>query len=103
MLTDAPGQYYWVAELAPARTRAVASWCTGWISIGAQLVLTASAAFAGGLQLQAMITLNNDDGSYIPARWQGMLFYWLVLAYSALINIWGSKILPHTNLTSGIL
>ena len=63
-------------------------------------MLTASAAFAGGLQLQALITLNNPD-TYIPTRWQGMLFYWLVLLYSCAVNIWGSKVLPHTNLASG--
>ncbi|CAD6442152.1 0253d708-9c43-4fb6-a098-87eff587cd46 [Sclerotinia trifoliorum] len=32
-----------------------------------------------------------------------MLFYWLVLLYSATVNIWGSKVLPHTNLASGVL
>ncbi|KAE9368169.1 amino acid transporter-like protein [Stipitochalara longipes BDJ] len=74
----------------------------GLISIGGQIVLTASAAFAAGLQFQALITLNHPD-SYVPARWQGMLFYWLVLVYSAAVNIWGSKALPHTNLASGIL
>lgn len=78
----------------------VASWFTGWISIGGQIVLTASAAFSAGLQFQGLITLNHPD-SYVPARWQGMLFYWLVLLYSAALNIWGSKILPHTNLASG--
>lgn len=98
----AGGQYHWVAELAPSKHRLAASWFTGWISIGGQIVLTASAAFAGGLQYQAMITLNNPD-SYIPTRWQGMLFYWLVLAYSLMVNIWGSKVLPHTNLASGVL
>lgn len=95
-----PGQYHWVHCLTPASYRATASWFTGWISIGGQLVLAASAAFAAGLQLQALITLNNPD-SYIPARWQGMLFYWLIIAYSTAINIWGSKILPHTNTAAG--
>jgi choline transport protein len=65
-------------------------------------VFTASAAFAAGLQLQALITLNHLD-TYVPTRWQGMLFYWLVLAYSAAVNIYGSKILPHTNTAAGKL
>ena len=47
--------------MAPVERRLVASWFTGWISIGGQIMLTASAAFAGGLQLQALITLNNLD------------------------------------------
>ncbi|KAJ9637966.1 hypothetical protein H2204_004556 [Knufia peltigerae] len=98
----AGGQYHWVAVLAPQNTRVIASWFTGWISIGGQIVLTASAAFAAGLQLQGLITLNHPD-SYVPQRWQGMLFYWLVLVYAAAVNIWGSKILPHANLASGVL
>ncbi|PQE33962.1 amino acid permease protein [Rutstroemia sp. NJR-2017a WRK4] len=79
----------------------IASWFTGWISIGGQIVLTASAAFSAGLQFQGLITMNNPD-TYVPTRWQGMLFYWLVLLYSAVVNIWGSRILPHTNLTSDV-
>ncbi|KAJ6096963.1 Amino acid/polyamine transporter I [Penicillium sp. IBT 16267x] len=98
----AGGQYHWVHCLTPVSYRATASWFTGWVSIGGQLVLTASAAFAAGLQLQALITLNNLD-TYVPTRWQGMLFYWLILLYSTAVNIWGSKILPHTNTTAGIL
>ncbi|KAJ5539003.1 Amino acid/polyamine transporter I [Penicillium frequentans] len=98
----AGGQYHWVYCLTPESYRATASWFTGWISIGGQLVLAASAAFAAGLQLQALITLNNLD-TYIGTRWQGMLFYWLILAYSTAVNIFGSKILPHTNTTAGIL
>ena len=62
-------------------------------------MLTASAAFAAGLQMQGLLILNNPD--YVPQRYQGMMFYWFVLAYSAAVNIWGSKVLPHTNLASG--
>lgn len=94
------GQYHWVYCLTPKSYQSTASWFTGWISIGGQLVFSASAAFAAGLQFQALITLNNLD-SYTPTRWQGMLFYWLILAYSTSLNIWGSKILPHTNAAAG--
>ncbi|TVY81513.1 Choline transport protein [Lachnellula suecica] len=91
-----------VAALAPNKQKRIASWFTGWISIGGQVVLTASAAFAAGLQLQGLITLNHPD-SYIPQRWHGMLFYWLILLYSAIVNIWGSRSLPHTNIAAGFL
>ncbi|KAJ5396410.1 hypothetical protein N7509_004523 [Penicillium cosmopolitanum] len=93
-------QYHWVHCLSPPSYRSTAAWFTGWVSIGGQLVLSASAAFAAGLQLQALITLNNLD-TYVPLRWQGMLFYWAILAYSTAVNVWGSKILPHTNLIAG--
>jgi uncharacterized membrane protein YecN with MAPEG domain len=88
-----------VAALSPPSTRAVAAWFTGWINVGGQIVLTASAAFAAGLQLQSLIILNDD--SYVPQRWQGMLFYWAVLVYATLMNIWGSRLLPTANLLAG--
>ncbi|KAF5020460.1 hypothetical protein F66182_7539 [Fusarium sp. NRRL 66182] len=95
----AGGQYHWVAALTPSSIRSFASFVTGWISIGGQVVLTSSAAFAAGLQTQSLIIVN--DGSYAPQRWQGMLFYWAVLVYSLVLNIWGHKLLPTTNTVSG--
>lgn len=97
----AGGQYHWVAALSPQNTRTLASWYTGWTNIGGQILLTASAGFLGGLQLQALITVNNPD--YVGQRWQGMLFYWLILAYSFVMNAWGSKLNPTVNLASGVL
>ncbi|KAI1865384.1 uncharacterized protein JN550_008432 [Neoarthrinium moseri] len=97
----AGGQYHWVAALSPASTRSAAAWFTGWISIGGQIVLTASAAFAAALQIQGMVVLNND--TYSPERYQGMLIFWLILVYAAVMNIWGHKLLPHVNLLSAVL
>ncbi|KAF6840313.1 Choline transport protein 6 [Colletotrichum plurivorum] len=97
----AGGQYHWVAALCPSSTRSAAAFITGWISVGGQVVLTSSAAFAAGLQLQSLIILNDD--SYIPARWQGMLFYWAILVYGLIMNIWGHRMLPMANLVSGVL
>lgn len=79
----------------------MASWLTGWVSIGGQIVLTASAAFAAGLQFLSLINLNNPG--FVSQRWQGMLFYWFVLAYVLVFNIWGSSILSHANITAGVL
>uniref|UniRef100_A0A0B7KP21 Amino acid permease/ SLC12A domain-containing protein n=1 Tax=Bionectria ochroleuca TaxID=29856 RepID=A0A0B7KP21_BIOOC len=97
----AGGQYHWVAALCPAPRKAAAAWATGWISVGGQILLTASSAFAAGLQTQALITLN--DETYVPSRWQGMLFYWAILLYAGLLNVWGSKLMPHFNLVSGVI
>ena len=95
------GQYHWVACLSPTSKRAVASWFTGWISVGGQIVLTASAAFAAGLQMVGMINLNHPD--FVAQRWQGMLCYWFILAYVLALNVWGSRILPHVNIAAGVL
>ncbi|KAK1634268.1 amino acid permease [Colletotrichum phormii] len=97
----AGGQYHWVAALCPPSTRFAAAFTTGWISVGGQVVLTSSAAFAAGLQTQALIILNDD--SYIPQRWQGMLFYWAILVYGMVMNIWGHRLLPTANLLSGVM
>ncbi|KAF9876393.1 hypothetical protein CkaCkLH20_06336 [Colletotrichum karsti] len=97
----AGGQYHWVAALCPPSTRSAAAFTTGWISVGGQVVLTSSAAFAAGLQVQSLIILNDD--SYIPARWQGMLFYWAILVYGMTMNIWGHRLLPTANIVSGVL
>ncbi|KAM0273129.1 hypothetical protein ACHAQH_008478 [Verticillium albo-atrum] len=97
----AGGQYHWVAALSPTSTRSSVSFLTGWISVGGQTILTSSGAFAAGLQLQSLITINDD--SYVPKRWQGMLFYWAMLIYAMVLNIWGSKALPHANLAAGVI
>ncbi|GKU20454.1 unnamed protein product [Fusarium langsethiae] len=97
----AGGQYHWVAALAPSSICKSASFMTGWISIGGQLVLTASAAFAAGLETQSLIVVN--DSSYVPERWQGLLFYWAVLVYALVLNIWGHRALPWHNYVSGII
>lgn len=97
----AGGQYHWVDGLAPSRYRKTASWFTGWISVGGQICLTASSAFAGGLQLRGMISLN--DANYVPKQYQGMLFYWLVLAFALISNVWGSRPLSIMNLAAGVL
>ena len=63
--------------------------------------MTASAAFAGGLQLRGVISLNND--SYVPTQWQGLLFYWAVLLYALVANVLGTSALSKMNLAAGVL
>ncbi|KAH7021494.1 amino acid permease [Microdochium trichocladiopsis] len=97
----AGGQYHWVAVLAPPERRAAVSWAVGWISVSGQIVLTASAAFAAGLQFQSLIAIS--DETYDRPRWQGMLFYWAVVVYATVVNIFGVKLLPNVNLVAGVL
>ncbi|CAG9982344.1 unnamed protein product [Clonostachys byssicola] len=95
----AGGQYHWVSAMSPPSKRSLPAFLTGWISIGGQTLFSASAAFAGGLQMQGLIVLNND--SFVSEPWQGVLFYWAILAYSAATNIWGLRVLPHINTAAG--
>lgn len=72
---------------------------TGWISVGGQIVFTASAAFSAALMTNALVVLNDD--SYIPQRYQGMLFYWAALFLAGSINVFGMGAMPSVNLVSG--
>lgn len=94
-----PGQYHWVAALSSASRKSGPAFATGWVSIGGQLVFSASAAFAAGLEIQGLIIMNRSQ--YEPTRWHGMLLYWAILAYSCVANVWGIKLLPHTNMAAG--
>ncbi|CAG9981838.1 unnamed protein product [Clonostachys byssicola] len=97
----AGGQYHWVTALFPGRGKKIMSWLTGWISIGGQIVFTASAAFAGGLMIQGLIILN--DAKYAPQRWHGLFLYWAVLVYALLMNTLGYRSLSSANLVAGVL
>ncbi|KAH6988340.1 amino acid/polyamine transporter I [Ilyonectria destructans] len=91
-----------IASVYPtAGGKSAAAWATGWVSVWGQAIFSASAAFAAGLQIQGLITMNDD--SYNPTRWQGVLLYWAVVVYSTVSNIWGLKILPTTSMVSGII
>ncbi|ATY65627.1 amino acid polyamine transporter I [Cordyceps militaris] len=97
----AGGQYHWVAALCPSGHRRISSWMTGWISVGGQTVLTTSAAFAGGLGCQALITLNHSW--YNPKPWHGVMFFWAIVAYSTVVNAWLIKLMPGHNLAAGVI
>jgi choline transport protein len=49
----------------------------------------------------SLVNLNNPG--FVPQRWQGMLFYWFILAYVLVLNVWGSRILSHANIAAGVL
>ncbi|KAF4466110.1 amino acid permease [Fusarium albosuccineum] len=98
----AGGQYHWVTALFPSWGRKHVGWATGWISVGGQIVFTASPAFACGLLTQGLIILNKG-GDYAAPRWHGMLLYWAFLAYATAMNIWGHRLLPTANLISGVV
>ncbi|CVL08562.1 related to HNM1-Choline permease [Fusarium mangiferae] len=95
------GQYHWVTALSPDRGRKTASWMTGWISIGGQVVLLASAGVYSSFMVQGLISLSNP--SYQAERWHATLIYIGILIYCALLNIVGEKVLPTANFISGAL
>ncbi|RYC80538.1 hypothetical protein BFJ63_vAg16575 [Fusarium oxysporum f. sp. narcissi] len=97
----AGGQYHWVTALFPGRGKKIMSWLTGWISIGGQIVFTASAAFSAALMIQGLIILHNTN--YSPERWHGLLLYWAVLTCALLMNTFGYRSLSGANLVAGFI
>ncbi|KAH8886574.1 amino acid permease [Thozetella sp. PMI_491] len=95
------GQYHWVTALAPDSINRGTAWITGWISIGGQIVLTASAAFLASVMVQGLILLGNE--TYEGERWHTMLIYWALLIYAALMNTVAIKALPTANIVSGAI
>lgn len=51
--------------------------------------------------VQGLIVLN--DPTYVFKRWHGTLLYWAFLAMALVINVWGSRILPHVEYVSMVL
>ncbi|KAJ3579506.1 hypothetical protein NPX13_g1057 [Xylaria arbuscula] len=101
MFPSAGGQYTFVAQLAPPHLRRALSYITGWISVFAWIVFTASAPFLAGTMIQGQAVLNYE--SYEPQRWQGTLIYWAVLLIALPINVFGQRILPWIEILSMIL
>lgn len=56
--------------------------------------MAASAPFLAGTMIQGLLVLNYSPDSYTFERWHGTLLYWAILAFSALVNIYGSRALP---------
>ncbi|KAF5662828.1 HNM1-choline permease [Fusarium circinatum] len=81
--------------------RKTASWLTGRISIGGQVVLLASAGFYSSFMVQGLISLSNP--SYQAERWHATLIYIGILIYCAMLNVIGEKVLPTANFISGAL
>jgi amino acid transporter len=44
--------------------------------------------------IQGLLVLNYSPDSYTFERWHGTLLYWAILAFAALANIYGSRLLP---------
>ncbi|CAI0644686.1 unnamed protein product [Colletotrichum noveboracense] len=88
----AGGQYHWVTALYPVLGRNFMAWMTGWITIGGQIVLTASIAFAcvlhvvGFVAILVVLSVMSDKNSasfvftdvYNETGWSSDGVAWLV-------------------------
>lgn len=100
-IPSAGGQYHFVAELSPESICGPLSWVAGWLTMFGWQSVAASAPFLAGTMVQGLIVLN--DPTYVFKRWHGTLLYWAILVVALVINIWGSRILPHVEYATMVL
>jgi choline transport protein len=86
MAPIAAGQYYWVYMLAPPRWKVFSSYIVGWLTSLAWVATVAIETIFAGTMIQGAIVLDNED-SYTPKRWQGMLLAWMVIAVAIFVNV----------------
>ncbi|KAJ5166315.1 uncharacterized protein N7482_005096 [Penicillium canariense] len=97
----AGAQYHWTAVLAPPRIQAFSTWMQGWITVFGWQATTTSICYLVAAQIQSMVLLNNP--SYVPRQWHGTLIMWAIIGLSALVNIYGIKIMPALQMLGGIM
>ncbi|GAA6022716.1 hypothetical protein JCM10207_008076 [Rhodosporidiobolus poonsookiae] len=88
------GPYHWAAILAPPRFAPAISYYTGWLACAGWVTLTATTgSVAAELILGAYAFMNNLD----EQPYQTFVIFFGVMIIAAIINIFGSRILPATN------
>lgn len=80
-----------MAELSPARYKAVLSWYCTYLTILGWIALSASVPFIASQLIQGLIILNNPG--YSPERWQASCIYWVIVLAAFLVNAWGYRFL----------
>ncbi|KAM0799120.1 amino acid/polyamine transporter I [Usnea florida] len=93
MIPLAGGQYNWVAVLAPPSCSNFLSYLTGWITVIAWQVGTASSVYLCGSMIQGLVILNYPD--YVPERWQATLMFYAIITLSLSINTYFARVLPQ--------
>ncbi|KAJ4146006.1 hypothetical protein LMH87_004836 [Akanthomyces muscarius] len=94
MAPIAGAQYHWVSEFAPENCQRILSYLTGWSSTLAWQAGNAVGLFLVGTLIQGIIGLN--DPNYVAKNWHGSLLVIAVACATVLANVFGSKIIPHT-------
>lgn len=82
---------YWFHSLALVH-RSVQLTISGWLSVLGWQSFVASAIYLDGTVLQTLVVLNYP--SYAPTRWQAVLFVYLSLSSSMVINTVFARPLP---------
>ena len=83
------------------RTRSLTFFYIGWVTVFAWQANIASVGYLTATNLQALIVLNYEN--YIYERWHGTLIFWMIVIFSACVNIFAIKALPHLETLVGIL
>lgn len=84
MAPTSGGQYHWVSEFAPASNQRILSYISGWMSVLSWQAGAAGGAFLNGTLIQGIIAAY--DSTYIPKRWQGTLFVFMICTIQLIVN-----------------
>lgn len=96
----AGGQYHWSACLSPPKISQFTSYIVGWASCVGLIATTASAAFAGALQVEGLVVLCHPG--YSPQPWLVVIVFWAILLVAGLMNLFGVRLLPAFSVVSSI-
>lgn len=84
------GVYVWSAKLAPTKYRRIVSFCTGWVTLVANVTLALSIAF-GEAQLILGAAGMYMDADWAPEPWLTVVTFWAVMLLCILINLFGVR------------
>ncbi|KIW01233.1 uncharacterized protein PV09_07276 [Verruconis gallopava] len=84
MAPTSGGQYHWVSEFAPLKYQRLLSYISGWMATLSWQAGAAGGAFLNGTLIQGIIAAY--DSTYVPQRWQGTLFVFMVALLAFIVN-----------------
>ncbi|KAF1992509.1 amino acid transporter [Aulographum hederae CBS 113979] len=93
-------QYHWTYMFAPPKWKVPITFVQGWVTVFAWQATITSLTFVLAAQIQGLVVLNWP--TYIFERWHTTLMMWLLLLITYIINVWGIRIIPATELFAGI-
>jgi choline transport protein len=97
-ISQAGGQYHWVAVISWKSWVPILSWITGWINVFGWMALTATAGLLGSQLIVGIIPLYMPD--YVEQRWHQFLIYIGYNLIAFVINAFGNSVIPLVNKTA---
>ncbi|KIK66419.1 hypothetical protein GYMLUDRAFT_38209 [Collybiopsis luxurians FD-317 M1] len=92
------GAYYWCYRLASPRSRLLASWINGWLTMVGVWTISLSVTFGTGQLLVAGVGIFHPE--WVATAWQTYLIFLAVLFISTAIGVFLNEFLPLIDIIS---